>query len=65
MPKVTLSEFAAAPFDEKLAVMGLLLSRLSEASRETRRQDGLCTALYDTLQGVKAALRERYGAEIR
>ena len=56
VPKVTLSEFAAAPFDEKLAVMGLLLSRLAEASRETRRQDGLCTALYDTLQGVKAAL---------
>ena len=56
VPKVTLSEFAAAPFDEKLAVMGLLLSRLSEASRETRRQDGLCEELYDTLQGVKAAL---------
>ncbi len=56
VPKVTLSEFAAAPFDEKLAVMGLLLSRLSEASRETRRQDGLCAALHDTLRGVKAAL---------
>ena len=56
MPKVTLSEFAAAPFDEKLAVMGLLLSRLSEAARETRRQDALCAALHDTLQGVKAAL---------
>ena len=56
VPKVTLSEFAAAPFDEKLAVMGLLLSRLSEASRDTRRQDGLCTALHGTLQGVKAAL---------
>ena len=56
VPKVTLTEFAAAPFDEKLAVMGLLLSRLSEASRDTRRQDALCTALHDTLQGVKAAL---------
>ena len=55
-PKVTFSEFAAAPFDEKLAVMGLLLSRLSEASRETRRQDGLCAALHETLLGVKAAL---------
>ena len=56
VPKVTLSEFAAAPFDEKLAVMGLLLSRLSEAARDTRRQDALCTALYDGLSAVKARL---------
>ncbi len=58
VPKVTLSEFAAAPFDEKLAVMGLLLSRLAEAAREARRQDELCAALYDTLAGVKARLPE-------
>ena len=57
-PKVTMTEFAAAPFDEKLAVMGLLLSRLSEASRDTRRQDALCTALYDGLSAVKARLPE-------
>ena len=57
-PKVTLTEFAAAPFDEKLAVMGLLLSRLSEASRNTRRQDALSTALYDGLSAVKARLPE-------
>jgi hypothetical protein len=56
VPKVTLSEFAAAPFDEKLAVMGLMLSRLSEAARDTRRQDALCTALYDGLSAVKARL---------
>ena len=54
----TLTEFAAAPFDEKLAVMGLLLSRLTEASRDTRRQDALCTALYDGLSAVKARLPE-------
>ena len=58
VPKVTLTEFAAAPFDEKLAVMGLLLSRLSEASRDTRRQDALCAALYDGLSAVKARLPE-------
>ena len=58
VPKVTLTEFAAAPFDEKLAVMGLLLSRLSEAARETRRQDALCAALYDALSAVKARLPE-------
>ena len=57
-PKVTITEFAAAPFDEKLAVMGLLLSRLTEASRDTRRQDALCTALYDGLSAVKARLPE-------
>ena len=57
-PRVTMTEFAAAPFDEKLAVMGLLLSRLSEASRDTRRQDALCTALYDGLSAVKARLPE-------
>ncbi len=58
VPKVTLTEFAAAPFDERLAVMGLLLSRLSESARETRRQDALCAALFDTLAGVKARLPE-------
>ena len=57
-PKVTEAEFESAPFDEKLAVMGLLLSKLSDASRETRRQDALCSALYDTLQGVKGRLPE-------
>ena len=45
-PKVTVTEFAAAPFDEKLAVMGLLLSRLSEGARRTRLQDALFEVLY-------------------
>ena len=57
-PKVTLTEFAAAAFDEKLAVMGLLLSRLSGAARETRRQDALTAALYDASLAVKARLPE-------
>lgn len=30
---VTVSELRAAPFDEKLSVMGLLLSRMSESAR--------------------------------
>ena len=58
VPKVSVSEFAAAPFDEKLAVMGLLLSRLGEAARETRRQDALTTALYDGLTAVRDGLPE-------
>lgn len=55
---ITSSEFKAAPFDEKFAVMGLLLSRLSEGSRNTRRQDALTNALFDDLSGVKQRLDE-------
>ena len=58
VPKVTVSEFASAPFDEKLAVMGLLLSRLGEAARETRRQDALTSALHDGLLAVRSRLPE-------
>jgi hypothetical protein len=45
--------------------MGLLLSRLSEASRETRRQDALCGALYDGLAGIKARLPEAPAESLR
>ena len=51
-PRITEQEFRTAPFDEKLAVMGLLLTRLAEDARGTRLQDALCQALYDTLAGV-------------
>ena len=40
---ITVSELRSAPFDEKLSVMGLVLSRLSEEARNTRRQDALTT----------------------
>ncbi len=53
---ITVRELRAAPFDEKLSVMGLLLSRLSEAARETRRQDSLCEALHAALTAFKEAL---------
>lgn len=53
---VTVRELRAAPFDEKLSVMGLLLSRLSEAARETRRQDALCENLHAALTEFKEAL---------
>ena len=52
-PAVTQTEFAAAPFDEKLAVMGLLLAKLSENARDTRRQDALCQDLFEDLSAVK------------
>lgn len=53
---VTVRELRAAPFDEKLSVMGLLLSRLSESAREARRQDALCERLHEALTNFKEAL---------
>ena len=53
---ITVRELRAAPFDEKLSVMGLLLSRLSEAARETRRQDTLCENLHAALREFKDTL---------
>ena len=56
---VTVSELRAAPFDEKLSVMGLVLSRLSEEARNTRHQDALTTSLHAAL----TEFRERILAE--
>ena len=52
-PKTIESEFAAAPFDEKLSVMGLLYSKLSEASCQTHRQDSLADLLHAALLELK------------
>lgn len=46
---ITVLELREAPFDEKLSVMGLVLSRLSEEARNTRRQDDLTDALHTSL----------------
>ncbi|MCI8971830.1 MAG: AAA family ATPase [Oscillibacter sp.] len=53
---ITVRELRASPFDEKLSVMGLLLSRLSEAARAARRQDALCENLHAALTDFKEAL---------
>ena len=45
-PAITVSQLRAAPFDEKISVMGLILSRLSEESRRARMQDELTAALH-------------------
>ena len=58
---ITMLELREAPFDEKLSVMGLLLSRLSEAARAVRRQDELTTALHGALLDFKAKTAD--GAE--
>ena len=65
VPRVSVSEFRAAPFDEKLAVMGLLLSRLGEAARETRRQDSLTKALHEGLLCVRSRLPELPAESLR
>ena len=58
---ITMLELREAPFDEKLSVMGLLLSRLSESARAVRRQDELTTALHTALLDFKAKTAD--GAE--
>ncbi len=47
--KVRASELAGAPFDEKLGVLSLLLSRLADSAREAYRLDGLTDALHQDL----------------
>ena len=58
-PAITVSQLRAAPFDEKISVMGLILSRLSEESCRVRRADELTTALHGDL----LAFRERLETE--
>ena len=55
---VTASELRAAPFDEKLAVSGLILSRLSESAREAWQQDALASALHAALSEFKAEIEK-------
>lgn len=53
---VLASELKAAPFDETLSVLGLLLSRLAERARIAWQQDALTDALYADLTRVKGAM---------
>ncbi len=53
---VTVSELRAAPFDEKLSVLGLLLARLSDSAGQVRAQDALTELLYADLLAFKAQL---------
>ena len=55
-PGITVLELRAAAFDEKFSVMGLMLSRLTEAARNTRRQDALTEALHTALTEFKEKL---------
>jgi len=55
---ITVNELKAAPFDEKLSVMGLVLSRLSEEAGRLRRQDELTVLLHSTFKDFKAMLAD-------
>jgi len=50
------SELRTAPFDEKLSVLGLLLSRLSQEAGRVRAQDALADTLHTDLTALKARL---------
>ena len=56
--RVTMLELRAAPFDEKLSVMSLIFSRLTELARQTRRQDALTAALHETLLDFRGKIAE-------
>ncbi len=56
---INMMELQAAPFDEKLSVIGLILSRLSESARETRRQEMLTDELHKRLVTLREALSDK------
>ena len=56
--RITMLELREAPFDEKLSVLGLILSRLHESARDTRLQDALVTALHAALLEFKEKIQD-------
>ncbi|MBP3485257.1 MAG: ATPase, partial [Oscillospiraceae bacterium] len=63
-PAVTVSQLRAAPFDEKISVMGLILSRLGEESRRVRTQDALTEALHGALLDFRARVEREDPAAV-
>ena len=55
---VTMLELRAAPFDEKLSVMGLVLSRLAEEAKRLRMQDLHTVSLHKTLLQFREAQQD-------
>ena len=56
--RITMLELREAPFDEKLSVMGLILSRLTESAKKTRLQDAVTTQLHEALLDFKTKIAE-------
>ena len=61
---ITVSELRAAPFDEKLSVMSLVLSRLAESAAAVRRQDALTAALHAALTEFKGKIPQAEPAAV-
>jgi MoxR-like ATPase len=61
--KITLSQMKAAPFDERIAVMNLMLSRLKDSSGKAFAADRLTEALYDSLKKTFSAADKGEHAE--
>lgn len=59
----TVTELRAAPFDEKLSVMGLIYARLSEETRGARKQDALTSRLHAALLAVRGAIENGADAQ--
>ena len=57
-PEAAVSELRAAPFDERLSVMGLLLSRLTGAAGRLRAQDALTQALHGDLLALRPEVEQ-------
>lgn len=56
IPDILLKKVAHAPFDERLGVMELLLSRLNTMFQKTARMEDLTELLYEKLKGAREAL---------
>ena len=61
---ITSLELREAPFDEKLSVMGLVVARLSEMARNTRRQDALAETLHGDLTVFKEQIVQASPADV-
>ena len=61
---ITVSELRAAPFDEKLSVMSLVLSRLAESAAAVRRQDALTAALHAALTEFRGKIPQAEPAAV-
>ena len=55
-PAIAESQFRSAAFDERLSVIGLLSSALSEKAGAVHRQDDITACLHENLQAWKASL---------
>lgn len=59
------SEFRAAPFDEKLSVLGLIYSGVADAARSVRHREEVTDAVYASLTELRNELSEQGSGSFR